>query len=386
MKKKLTGPEIERLLLEVEYLRRLSEQSVARMLQIDSQSVAIRHELEQKRRGFSLMADLAVALEQDTDYENVFVSVSRRINAALNMQRTAVLVPDLEGLFRASVLQGYPADSRSVVASRRVKIGSELLTAKQPTLATGADPSSRLALLRQALQLPYLVASPVVLHNDVVAILVTGRLVEQPPFLPRLGQSDVETVKTVSNYLAAMLAGHRLAEAEHLANYDPLTQLPNLRRTKEGLRQILTLARRGGFASAVMFIDLDGFKVVNDTYGHAVGDGVLRIVADRLSRSVRESDVVGRIGGDEFVVVLSHMTRPTDAGHVAGKIIEKLSKPMNVQGTVCQVGASIGISIFPDHGEDEETLLKAADKAMYAIKTTGKNSFAFFHPGGDQGF
>jgi diguanylate cyclase (GGDEF) domain len=386
MKKKLTNQEIENLQLEVRYLRRLAEQSVARMLQVDSQSIAIRHELEQKRRGFSLMADLAVALEQESDYENVFVSVSRRINAALNMQRTAILVSDAEGLFRASVLQGYPADSRSVVASRRVEIGAEFLEVRQPVLVTGADPPSRLAQLRQALQLPYLIASPVLLHNDVVAILVTGRLVEQPPFLPRLGQSDVETVKTVSNYLAAMLARHRLAEAEHLANYDPLTQLPNLRRTKEGLRQILTLARRGGFASAVMFIDLDGFKAVNDTYGHAVGDGVLRIVADRLAHSVRESDMVGRIGGDEFVVVLSHMTRPTDAGQVAGKIIEKLSKPMNVQGTVCQVGASIGIAIFPDHGEDEESLLKSADKAMYAIKTTGKNSFAFFHPGGDQGF
>ena len=386
MKKKLTNLEIEKLQLEVDYLRRLAEQSVSRMLQVDSQTIAIRHELEQKRRGFSLMADLTVALEQDSDYENVFVAVSRRINAALNMQRTAVLVPDAEGLFRTSVLQGYPAENRSVVASRRVEIGSEFLERKQPALVTGADPPSRLAQLRQALQLPYLVASPVLLHNDVVAILVTGRLIEQPPFLPRLGQSDVETVKTVSNYLAAMLAGHRLAEAEQLANYDPLTQLPNLRRTKEGLRQILTLARRGGFASAVMFIDLDGFKVVNDTHGHAVGDGVLRIVADRLAHSVRESDMVGRIGGDEFVVVLSHMTRPTDAGQVAGKIIEKLSKPMNVQGTVCQIGASIGIAIFPDHGEDEEALLKAADKAMYAIKNAGKNSFAFFHPGGAQGF
>lgn len=386
MKNKLTDQEIEKLQLEVKYLRRLTEQSVARLLQADSQSIAIRHELEQKRRGFSLMADLAVALEQDTNYENVFVSVSRRINAALNMQRTAVLVPDSEGLFRASVLQGYAADNRLAVASSRVEIDSELLERGRPVLVTGADPPSRLGQLREALQLPYLVASPVLLHNDVVAILVTGRLVEQPPFLPRLGQSDAETLKTVSNYLAAMLAGYRLAEAEHLANYDPLTQLPNLRRTKEGLRQILTLARRGGFTPAVMFIDLDGFKAVNDTHGHAVGDGVLRIVADRLAHSVRESDMVGRIGGDEFVVVLSHITRPLDAGQVAGKIIEKLSRPMNVQGTVCQVGASIGIAIFPDHGEDEDSLLKAADKAMYAIKNTGKNSFAFSHPGGAQGF
>ncbi|MDR2946837.1 MAG: GGDEF domain-containing protein [Candidatus Adiutrix sp.] len=375
--------EFEQLRQRIIYLEQMSEYTVARMLKVDSQSIAIRQELEQKRRGFSLMAELAVALERDANYENIFVSVSRRMNSILNMQRTAVLVSGSEGLFRASVLQGYPSETSAAVASRRVKLDPELLENRQALLVTSADPADRLGELRRALELPYLIASPISLPNDVEALLVTGRLVEQAPFLPRIGLSDLETVQTVSNYLAAMLAGHRLAEAEHLANYDQLTLLPNLRRSKESLKQILTLAKRGGFISAVMFIDLDGFKAVNDTHGHAAGDEVLRIAAERLSHSIRESDLAGRIGGDEFVVVLSRISQVADAGRVAEKIIEKLSQPMETQNATCHIGASIGIAIYPDHGQDEDALLKAADVAMYAVKSAGKNSFAFFQPMGE---
>ena len=369
--------ELDELRREVLYLRRNAEETVARMLLADTQAMAIRHELEQRRRGFSLMAELAITLGQDGDYESVFVSVSRRVNAALNMQRTAVLIPDAGGGFRASVLQGYSAEEKNTIMARRIGIDAELLDPHNPVLITGEDPDTRLAALREALALPYLISSPVLLHNDVIALLVTGRLTEQRPFLPRLGRSDVDTVQTVSAYLAAMLAGYRLRRAETLANYDPLTQLPNLRRTTERLRDILALARHGGYFSAVLFIDLDGFKVVNDTYGHAAGDVVLRIVAERLTRCVRESDLVGRIGGDEFVVVLSRINRLEDAGVVAGKIIEKLSEPVEMDGTSCRIGASVGIAIFPDHGGDESSLLDAADGAMYAVKHKGKNAFCY---------
>ena len=198
---------------ELDYLRRLAENNAAKILSLDAKSIAIRHELEQKRRGFSLMAELAITLGQDSDYKSVFVSVSKRVNAALNMQRTVVLVPAEHGLFTPAVLQGYDADDEKYLFASNFPVDPEFLN-PNPVLVTGADSRQRHAPLRRMLGLPYLIASPVLLHNEVAAILVTGRLVEQPPFLPRLGASDVETVQTVSAYLAAMLAASRFAEAE----------------------------------------------------------------------------------------------------------------------------------------------------------------------------
>ncbi len=368
--------ELEELRQEVRYLRRCAEENAARMFMADIQAIAIRHELEQKRRGFSLMADLAIILEQDANYEGVFDSTSRRINAALNMQRTAVLVPEGDS-FRASVLQGYSGQQKEAIAAKRIEVEAELLDPRRPVLVTGMDSADRLSSLREALDLPYLVSAPVLLHNEVVALLITGRLVEELPFLPRLNGSDVNTVQTVSAYLAAMLTGYRLRQAESLANYDPLTQLPNLRLTKERLHHILALAKRGGFPAGIMYIDLDGFKEINDTYGHSTGDVVLQIVAERLTHSVRESDLVGRIGGDEFIVVLSQINHVEDASIVAKKIIRKLTHPIDAHGTQCSVSASIGIAIYPDHGEDASVLLNAADAAMYLVKNRGKNAFRY---------
>jgi diguanylate cyclase (GGDEF)-like protein len=238
-----------------------------------------------------------------------------------------------------------------------------------------------LADFRKTLGLPYLISSPILLHSEIIGLLVTGRVDEQMPFLPRLGRSDLETVQTVASYLAAIQAGYRLSEAEQLANYDPLTRLPNLRRMREGLHQILTIARRNGTLGAVLFIDLDGFKAVNDTHGHAAGDSVLNLVAKTLAETIRESDIIGRIGGDEFIAVLSNLTSVDDAVGVAEKILKRLNRPIIVCDTIrCRIGASIGISIFPNGAQDEASLIRAADKAMYSVKKTGKNAYAIANP------
>ena len=179
---------------ELTYLRRTAEQTIARMLRLDASSVSIRHELEQKRRGFTLMAELTANLSRSADYRSIFVSVSRRINAALNMQRTAVLTPDEqggEGVFRAVVVQGYSQEEEQRLTGRPVILDRELLDAEHPVLVTGADPEDRLASFRRHLTLPYFIAAPVVLHDRIAAILVTWRLVEQIPFLTRLGSSDL---------------------------------------------------------------------------------------------------------------------------------------------------------------------------------------------------
>lgn len=369
--------ELGELRREVAYLRRRTEQLAASLVQADTLSAAIRHELEQKRRGFTLMGELAVTLGQDTDYESAFSSISSRLNGALNMQRTAVLTPNDDGSFSAAVLQGYAPDERQAVAARRLALPAEFLDPLHPVLITAADDDGRCAAVREALALRCLISTPVVLHGETVALLVTGRLGEQRPFLPRLGHSDVETVQAVGAYLAAVLAGQRMRRAESLANYDPLTELPNLRLATEHLRHTVALAKREGFRTAVLFIDLDGFKAINDTLNHAGGDAALRIVANRLRASVRSADTVGRIGGDEFVIVLSHVERAEDVAAVARKIIATVAEPLDVYGTPCQIGASIGIAIHPEHGNDAAALLCAADEAMYAVKNSGKNAFRF---------
>jgi diguanylate cyclase (GGDEF)-like protein len=369
--------ELEELRAEVAYLRKRSEQLAASLVRADTQAAAIRHELEQKRRGFTLMGELAVTLGQDTDYASAFHSISRRINGALNMQRTVVLTPTDDGHYRASVLQGYEGDEREAIAARQLVLPAEMLDPLRPLLITRADPEDHLATVRQALALPYLISTPVVLHGAIVAVLVTGRVREQRPFLPRLGRSDVETVQAVSAYLAAVLAGQRLQEAQNLANFDPLTSLPNQRLTIDRLQQAVALAVRDRFRCAVMFVDLDGFKAINDTLGHAAGDEVLRQIAQRLTHCVRSSDTAGRIGGDEFIVVLSHVDTAEDAGRVAAKLIAAVREPIDVYGTPCQVGASVGIAVYPDHGADADTLLARADEAMYAVKKNGKNAHGF---------
>lgn len=363
---------------ELRYLRRCVERDAAKILLMDLQSVTMRHELEQKRRGFALMAELTQALSHGADYTDIFMSVSRRVNAALNMQRTIALRPDADGRFRAVVLQGYPIETQKNITSRRITLDAELLDPERPVMITGADPAERLAAFRQAIELPYLISCPLVLQNDIVALLVTGRVVEQKPFFLRLTRGDMETVQAVSAYLAAILTAPRLQKAENLANYDPLTQLPNLRRTTELLRHTLEAAQSGGYHTAIMFVDLDGFKAINDTYGHAAGDAVLRAVAERLKRTVRESDHVGRIGGDEFIVLLSRIGCMEDAGIAATKILARLAQAIHVENTgQCHVGASIGIAVFPDHGSEASALLDAADAAMYSVKNKGKNDFTF---------
>ncbi|MBE1236511.1 GGDEF domain-containing protein [Phaeovibrio sulfidiphilus] len=369
-----TPAELQR---ENRYLRKCLEHSAARLLIADTRAIAIRQELEQKRRGFALMAELAVALGHDADYQGVFNSTARRINAALNMQRTAVLIPAGGSAFKPIVLQGYSQEEQDKIGRRLIKVGPDLLDPRNPMLITGDDPKELHAAFRSSLALPYLIAAPVLLHSNIVALVVTGRMTEQRPFLPQLGWTDVETVQTVASYLAAILAGYRLRQAEDLANVDPLTQLPNLRGTTERMSQILDYARNENLYAATLFVDLDSFKVVNDTHGHAVGDMVLRVVAERLTHAVREFDLVGRIGGDEFIVVLSHISRPDDAATAARKIITSLSQPIEINGALCQVGASVGIAIFPEHGTDESVLIHVADEAMYEVKRTGKNNFAY---------
>jgi len=164
----------------------------------------------------------------------------------------------------------------------------------------------------------------------------------------------------------------------HLAQHDPLTDLPNRLLLEDRLRQAIALAERNARAAAVLFIDLDRFKLINDSLGHAIGDRLLQHVARVLVSCVRRSDTVCRLGGDEFVVLLPEVNGARDAMHVADKLLSALQIPVELDGDALRVSCSIGISMFPSDGADPQTLLKNADAAMYHAKHGGRNRHAFF--------
>ncbi len=166
--------------------------------------------------------------------------------------------------------------------------------------------------------------------------------------------------------------------ARHLAQHDTLTGLPNRLAFLMRLAQVLPEARRHEWKVAVMFIDLDRFKNINDTLGHQVGDDLLCEVACRLAKTVRETDMVARLGGDEFVVILPAIDLPSDAALVAGKIVAALSAPVITGPHELHTSPSIGISIFPADGQDGDTILKNADTAMYHAKAAGRNNYQFY--------
>ncbi|MGH8691583.1 MAG: sensor domain-containing protein, partial [Burkholderiales bacterium] len=168
------------------------------------------------------------------------------------------------------------------------------------------------------------------------------------------------------------------ARAQHLADHDALTGLPNRRLLEDRLTQALALSYRNRKNTAVMFVDLDRFKYINDSLGHAVGDAVLREVAGRLVRQLRVGDTICRIGGDEFVVVLPEAKRSSDVAHVAQKVIEQLSQPVTVEERELVVTCSIGIAVYPDDGRDAESLIRNADAAMYHAKELGRANYQFF--------
>jgi diguanylate cyclase (GGDEF)-like protein/PAS domain S-box-containing protein len=164
----------------------------------------------------------------------------------------------------------------------------------------------------------------------------------------------------------------------HLANYDPLTELPNRSLITDRLRQAVIKARRDKAHLAVMFLDLDKFKPVNDSLGHDMGDLLLKQVASRLLSSVRASDTVARIGGDEFVVLLTTVEQERDAILVAEKILQALKLPFDLVGHRVELSGSIGIAAYPEHGDNEKLLLINADIAMYHAKRAGRNDYQIF--------
>ncbi|MGR9089735.1 MAG: PAS domain S-box protein [Gammaproteobacteria bacterium] len=200
-----------------------------------------------------------------------------------------------------------------------------------------------------------------------------------------VGDADGDTTHYVENFTDISELKHALADAERLAFYDPLTELPNRRYLAEELAQNIETSRRNGTTGALLFVDLDQFKNINDSLGHAVGDALLVQVAGRLSGLMRGEDTIARLGGDEFVIVLSELgSNPVKCreltAQVAEKIRGKLGKPYEVENHEFTITPTIGITLFPEEGQTVDVILREADSAMYQGKADGRNVAKFYHP------
>lgn len=237
----------------------------------------------------------------------------------------------------------------------------------------------------------YLVATKRSLHQDAAGDLFLVGVIRDITQRKRME----EALRSTADELVR--SNSELAKAtdllSHIAHHDHLTDLPNRKRFHEQLQQSLDRAKAQGHLVALLFLDLDGFKKVNDAYGHQVGDLLLKAVAQRLINCLRNSDVVARLGGDEFVAILPNIPSVSAVGRVTEKILLMLNQSFVFDGKVMSISASIGISIYPTDcfaafenvdgdaaGREMESLLNQADTAMYRAKKKGKNCYAFFQP------
>jgi len=195
------------------------------------------------------------------------------------------------------------------------------------------------------------------------------------------GKYDTDLIESICT-IAGFAVERALNEERlnSLAFHDPLTGLANRTLMNAQLAERLIAAHRTGSIVAVHFLDLDKFKHVNDTYGHAAGDDVLRVVARRLERMTRETDTLARLGGDEFVLIQSGILDPAEAAHLAKRIVDAMKAPIESDGATYEIGMSVGIALFPTDADNATTLLECADNALYEVKKSGRGSARFANP------
>jgi diguanylate cyclase (GGDEF)-like protein/PAS domain S-box-containing protein len=226
-----------------------------------------------------------------------------------------------------------------------------------------------------------------VAQNRAVGLTVDCVLIRRDAFESAIEDSAAPIHDRAGRVIGAVIVFHDVNAARamshqmtHSAQHDVVTNLPNRLLLNDRISQAISLARRQNRSLAVIFLDLDRFKYINDSLGHATGDKLLQSVSKRLLAGVRGSDTVSRQGGDEFVILLSEISHPEDAATSAKKIILSLNEPHSIDGHDLDIAGSIGISVYPEDGEDAETLIKNADTAMYHAKEKGRNNFQFFKP------
>ena len=255
------------------------------------------------------------------------------------------------------------------------RLCAEVIRSGQPILLTpdSADSPADFAELVAGQNAPCWLGVPLNSKNGTIGALIVKSL----PGGERYTEQDKELLQYVCAQVATAIERQQLhARLRRMAQYDQLTQLPNRELLRDRLKAALAGAREQSGHMALLYVDLDRFKQVNDTFGHAVGDMLLQTVANRLKGCVRETDTVARIGGDEFVVLLHSVQASEDADSVAEKIRQVLVQPMRLDGHNLHIEPSIGVARYPEHGREEQQLFRHADQAMYAAKRLSQLSLS----------
>jgi diguanylate cyclase (GGDEF)-like protein/PAS domain S-box-containing protein len=248
----------------------------------------------------------------------------------------------------------------------------------------GMGPQDVLPVAREDLERNYdsLIASPAADTGEMLTGMKSHYVCKDGTLLPFestrhvLRSGDTTIIAAISRDIRARLAIEE--KVSYLAQFDALTGLPNRNLFQDRLTQGMALAKRNDWPMAVLFIDLDRFKLVNDTLGHGAGDTLLKEAAGRLRSCIRSSDTVGRLGGDEFAAILSELRKPGDAGLVAQKIVDVFKRPFDLEGKETYVTASVGVTLYPVDSDSAEALVVNADAAMYRAKEQGRNNYQYF--------
>ena len=317
--------------------------------------------------GYSLPRALRNAIERKVVEDVLYVERERAV-VTLNSIGDAVLCTDISGNITylnlvAETMTGWrreEATGKRLAEVFRIIDGSTRKTARDP--------------MEMAVE-----------QNRTVGLTVNCVLIRRDGFESLIEDSAAPIHDRAGRVTGAVIVFHDVSAARamsvqmtHSAQHDVVTNLPNRLLLNDRISQSISLARRQKKHIAVIFLDLDRFKCINDSLGHATGDKLLQSVAKRLLAGVRGSDTVSRQGGDEFVILLSEIAYPEDAATSANKILQSLGGPHSIVGQDLHIDGSIGISIYPEDGEDAETLIKNADTAMYHAKENGRNNFQFF--------
>lgn len=314
----------------------------------------------------------------------VFVITAAAVTARLELQRRQLSVA--QAAYRTATEQGSEGFFIAKPVKDRTEFITDYLTVDCNESGARFFSCTRVAMLRQTVS-SFRALLPLELVMQKFAEAMESGFSE---FTLQIMQTGRETALFVSATVVrtervlaitlrdVTLEKVHLSSLERQAKEDTLTGLPNRAWLTETLPSKVAIAKQHDKKLAVLFVDLDGFKAVNDTYGHASGDDLLIVVSKRLKVAVRPRDEVARIGGDEFVIILEEITSAAEAGAVAERILDAFSTPFAVLSGLVTVGTSIGISLFPLDATDAETLLRHADMAMYAVKTSGKNRYQHF--------
>ena len=339
------------------------ESKAIQAIQEGAQDYLIKGQIEPHK----LMRALGNAVERKMNEEILF-NEKERAQVTLNCIADALICTDMSGNITffnpiAESMMGWPLNEA---------VGRPLTEAFRIVDATTRkailDPMAKAASEDQAGKLP---SNCVLIHRDGHEVFIEDSVA---PIHDREGKvtgavivfRDVSVARAQSELIA------------HLAEHDSLTGLPNRLLFCDRVGQAISLARRHGGRAAVLFLDLDGFKHINDSLGHAAGDKFLKSVAKRLLGCVRTPDTVSRQGGDEFLVLLQDVQKPEDAATTAGRVLQAVAEVHLADHCELHVTASIGVSVYPEDGLDVETLIKNADTAMYQAKKNGRQSYQFF--------